>query len=186
MINLNLNYILFIVYVFVTAKFHFLPFLFHEKLRNYARFHFSIRSLPLKVSNCTSNSHLKINTIGMVEWKEDVRLKNWGRKLVGAWRDTRGQVNALGDRDARSFARIYAIYVCACVERILGNCVRTRRSIQKLRDKFIVKSARVRAKPPFAALLFILNWSQPIPLLTLCLLSRPFRRLTNARAWTWR
>lgn len=44
----------------------------------------------------------------MVEWKEDVRLKNWGRKLVGAWRDTRGQVNALGDRDARSFARIYA------------------------------------------------------------------------------
>ena len=108
MINLNLNYILFIVYVFVTAKFHFLPFLFHEKLRNYARFRSSIRSLPLKVSNCTSNSHLKINTIGMVEWKEDVRLKNWGRKLVGAWRDTRGQVNALGDRDARSFARIYA------------------------------------------------------------------------------
>lgn len=76
MINLNLNYILFIVYVFVTAKFHFLPFLFHEKLRNYARFRSSIRSLPLKVSNCTSNSHLKINTIGMIEWKEDVRLKN--------------------------------------------------------------------------------------------------------------
>ena len=106
MINLNLNYILFIVYVFVTAKFHFLPFLFHEKLRNYARFRSSIRSLPLKVSNCTSNSHLKINTIGMIEWKEDVRLKNWGRKA--RWSVERGQVNALGDRDARSFARIYA------------------------------------------------------------------------------
>lgn len=42
----------------------------------------------------------------MVEWKEDVRLKNWGRKA--RWSVERGQVNALGDRDARSFARIYA------------------------------------------------------------------------------